>query len=275
MRLDFRVSASASLARDETSELIRFLHRLADASADVILPHFRKGAFVTNKAAAGRFDPVTEADRGAEVAMRELIETQYPDHGIFGEEFPEKPTSGPFRWMLDPIDGTRGFITGLPVWGTLIGLNRDDAPFLGMMNQPYTGERFWSAPDGAYFRGAGEERIITTRKGTPLGDAVLVATTPDMFAPADFERFNALSGAVRMTRFGGDCYLYCMLAMGFIDIVAEASLKPFDIAPLIPIIRAAGGIVTTWDGDDASRGGRVIASADPALHEAALKHLRG
>ncbi len=258
---------------DDPSTLIEFTHRLADASADTILPYFRKGAFVTNKAEQGRFDPVTEADRGAERVMRELIEAHYPDHGIYGEEFPDKPTSGPLRWVLDPIDGTRGFITGFPVWGTLIGLSHDGTPALGMMNQPFTGERFWNSPLGAHFRQAGSERMMATRTGTALGDAVLTATAPDMFSEAEFERFGALSRSARMTRFGGDCYLYCMLAMGFIDIVAECGLKPFDIAPLVPIIRAAGGVVTTWDGGDPSQGGRIVASGDPAVHEAALKHL--
>ena len=267
------LSASLLSWCDDPSALIRFLHQLADASGDAILPHFRSGASVTNKAEQGRFDPVTEADRGAEAAMRQLIEAHYPDHGIYGEEFPDKPANGPFHWALDPIDGTRGFISGLPVWGTLIGLNHKGAPVLGMMNQPFTRERFWNSPEGALYRGPGGERLMTTRKGGRLADAILVATSPDMFGEAEFARFSALSRSVRMTRFGGDCYLYCLVAMGFIDLVAEAGLKPFDIAALIPIIHAAGGVVTTWDGADASAGGQIIAAADPALHEAALKQL--
>jgi myo-inositol-1(or 4)-monophosphatase len=261
---------------DDPSELIAFSHRLADASAEAILPHFRQTGAITNKAAQGHFDPVTEADRGSELAMRRLIDAEYPDHGIFGEEFPDKPANGPLGWLLDPIDGTRGFITGMPVWGTLIGLSHQGEPVLGMMNQPFTRERFWNSPAGAHFRGPdGAERLMSTRKVGALGDAVLVATAPDMFAENEFARFGALSSGVRMTRFGGDCYLYCMLAMGFIDIVAESGLKPFDIAPLIPIIRAAGGVVTTWDGGDPSAGGQVIAAGDPRVHEAALKLLAG
>jgi myo-inositol-1(or 4)-monophosphatase len=258
---------------DDPSTLIPFLHHLADASAEAILPHFRAGSFVTNKAAEGRFDPVTEADRGAELAIRQLIEAHYPDHGIYGEEFPDRPANGPYRWLLDPIDGTRGFICGLPMWGTLIGLSHNGAPVLGMMNQPFTRERFWNSPAGAHYRGPTGERMIETRKAEALDEAILVATAPDMFGAAETARFGALSRSVRMTRFGGDCYLYCMLAMGFIDIVAEAGLKPYDIAALIPIIHAAGGVVTTWDGADASGGGRIIAAANPALHEAALKQL--
>jgi myo-inositol-1(or 4)-monophosphatase len=255
------------------SELIAFAHELADAAGPAILPHFRKSIAVTNKAEHGRFDPVTEADQAAEVAMRRLIEARYPDHGIYGEEFPDKPASGPFSWQLDPIDGTRGFITGLPMWGTLIGVSHDGAPLAGMMDQPYTGERFWSTAEGARFRNSAGEIAIRTRACPVLGDAILASTAPDMFKDEQFERFRTLSAQMRMTRFGGDCYLYCMLAAGFIDIVAEAGLKPFDIAPLIPIIRAAGGVVTTWDGGDPSRGGEILAAGDPALHEAALKQL--
>jgi myo-inositol-1(or 4)-monophosphatase len=260
---------------DDPSTLITFAHRLADASAETILPYFRQDTSVVNKAEQGRFDPVTDADRGAERVMRELIDAHYPDHGVFGEEFPDKPANGPLAWVLDPIDGTRGFITGLPVWGTLIGLSHEGAPALGMMNQPFTGERFWNSPDGAHFRQGDATRLMTTRKVGSLGDAILTATAPDMFKEADFARFGALSRGVRMTRFGGDCYLYCMLAMGFIDIVAESSLKPFDIAPLVPIIRAAGGMVTTWDGGDPAQGGQIIATGDPAIHDAALKALAG
>lgn len=270
------MSVSSFAVCDDPSELVDFLHRLADVSAEAILPLFRQGGAITNKAEPGHFDPVTEADRGSETAMRRLIEARYPTHGIFGEEFPDKQGNGPFRWILDPIDGTRGFIAGVPLWGTLIGLAHDGKPLLGMMNQPYTGERFWNSPDGAHFRGPrGEQRLLATRKSGVLGEAILAATAPDMFREADYARFSALSSAARMTRFGGDCYFYCMLAMGFIDIVAETGLKPFDIAALIPIIEAAGGVVTTWDGGDPAQGGAIIAAANPALHEAALKQLAG
>ena len=256
-------------------ELIDFAHALADAAGSAILPHFRSSLAVTNKAEQGHFDPVTEADRAAETAMRCLIEARYPDHGIYGEEFPDKPANGPFAWQLDPIDGTRGFITGLPLWGTLIGVSHDGAPLAGMMDQPYMRERFWNTADGARFRGPAGETTLRTRPCAALGDAILAATAPDMFKGAQVDRFGALSAQMRMTRFGGDCYLYCMLAAGFIDIVAEASLKPFDIAPLIPIIRAAGGVVTTWDGGDPSQGGAILAAGDPAIHEQALRHLAG
>jgi myo-inositol-1(or 4)-monophosphatase len=251
---------------------VRFAHQLADEAGAAIRPHFRGAGKVSNKA-DHCFDPVTEADRGAEAAMRALIEAAFPDHGISGEEFPDKPAQGPFRWVLDPIDGTKAFIIGMPIWGTLIGLTKDDRPVIGMMDQPYLGERFWNAADGARFRSRQGEDRIRTRRCVTLSDAILGATTPDMFKDGELERFRNLSGACRMTRFGGDCYLYCMLAMGLIDIVAEAHLKPFDIAPLVPIIEAAGGVVTTWDGGDPANGGQILAVGDPALHAATLRAL--
>lgn len=250
-----------------------FAHQLADASGAVILPHFRTRLDVANKETVG-FDPVTEADKGAEVAMRRMIEAAFPEHGIAGEEFPDRPPSGPFTWALDPIDGTKSFILGMPTWGTLIGLLDAGRPVLGMMNQPYTGERFWAAGGEAHFRNPAGERRLRSRPCRSLSDAILATTSPGLFKTEDGALFASLSGACRMTRYGGDCYLYCMLAMGFIDIVAEAGLNAFDIVALIPIIEAAGGRVTTWDGGDPARGGRILAVGDPALHEAALRALQ-
>ncbi len=253
-------------------EFVMFAHQLADKAGAAILPHFRAAGAVSNKAEQA-FDPVTEADRAAELTMRGMIRESFPDHGIHGEEFDDVASNGPYRWILDPIDGTRSFILGLPAWGTLIGLTAESAPLVGMMDQPYVRERFWGSSAGAYFRGGQGERQIRTRRCASLSDAILTATAPDMFKTGDSERFHALGSQVRMVRFGGDCYLYCLLAMGLIDIVAETSLKAFDIAPLIPIIEAAGGVVTTWDGGDAAGGGRVLAVGDPALHEGALRAL--
>ena len=253
-------------------ELLRFAHKLADHAGKVILRHFRQRGDVVDKG-AGAFDPVTEADRGAEAEMRRLIAAEYPGHGIAGEEFDDKPADGPYCWVLDPVDGTRAFICGLPVWGTLIGLTYEGRPLLGVMDQPYIGERFWGSPAGAHHRDRQGERPLSTRRCGALGEAILGATTPDMFKGDEASRFGRLSQACRLTRFGGDCYFYSLLAMGFVDIVAEASLKPFDIVPLIPIIEAAGGRVTTWDGGDPVQGGRVLAIGDPALHEAAMRAL--
>jgi histidinol phosphatase-like enzyme (inositol monophosphatase family) len=257
--------------------LVEFAQRLADASGAAIRPYFRRNMRADNKAAGDGFDPVTEADRAAESAIRDLIIESFPEHGVTGEEFQDRPAQSDFQWILDPIDGTRAFIMGLPVWGTLIGLNRQGRPLLGVMDQPFTGERYWSAAEGAFYRGPdGGERPITVRPCGSLSKAKLACTTPEMFETEEEQRlFRALSRQVRLTRFGTDCYAYCQLAMGHIDLVVEARLKPFDIAPLIPIVEQAGGIVTTWDGGPAFEGGRVIAASDPELHAAALKLLSG
>jgi len=256
-------------------DLLSFAHRLADEAGNVILPHFRARGTIENKA-ADSFDPVTEADKGAEAAMRRMIEERFPDHGIAGEEFASKAATdgNGYCWVLDPIDGTKSFIIGMPIWGTLIGLTENGRPMLGMMDQPYIGERFWGNTTGGVFRSPGGEQSLATRACASLPDAILATTSPRLFTDEQSDRFQALSASCRLTRFGGDCYQYCLLALGFIDIVAEAGLKPFDIAPLIPIIEAAGGIVTSWEGGDAAGGGDVLAVGDPKLHEAALNALK-
>jgi myo-inositol-1(or 4)-monophosphatase len=178
------------------------------------------------------------------------------------------------------VDGTRGFITGLPTWGTLIGLELDEQPLVGVMDQPFVGDRFLGSPLGAELRSisrAGERRVpLRTRPCAALGEALLSTTSPELFAtPADHAAFDRLRGEVRLTRYGGDCYAYCMLALGLIDLVVESGLKPYDIVALIPIIERAGGVVTTWDGGPARKGGRIVAAGDPRLHEAALARLNG
>lgn len=258
----------------DAAALLLFAHRLADASGEAILPHFREAVAIGDKGAGSTFDPVTAADRDAEKELRFLISQNFPDHGIIGEEFGEEGGDREYCWVLDPIDGTRAFIMGLPVWGTLIGLRHHGRPALGLMNQPFTGERFWSDGRNSYFRRGGVVQQISVRECARLDAAMLAATTPHMFSPGvEQDRFNRLSATVRLTRFGGDCYSYCLLAMGFIDLVVEADLKPFDIIPLIPIIECAGGRVSNWSGDDAYEGGRIVAAGDPRLHEAVLEIL--
>jgi histidinol phosphatase-like enzyme (inositol monophosphatase family) len=252
-------------------------HALADASGAAIRPFFRRRLKIENKATGGAFDPVTAADKAGERAIRTIIRRTFPDHGIVGEEYADRAGLIPLSWVLDPIDGTRAFMMGMPLWGTLIGLLHGEQPVVGLMDQPYTGERFWGTLKGAYARSAdGTVKRIKTRACTTLSDAILTATAPDMFTQGnDAKAFGALSAKVRMTRFGGDCYAYCMLAAGHVDLVVEAKLKVFDIVPLIPVIEAAGGIVTAWDGSPATRGGRIIAAGDPALHAKAIKILAG
>ena len=256
---------------------LEFAHLLADISADAILPYFRKPLSVENKSRRSGFDPVTAADRAAERSIRKAVQQRFPEHGILGEEYGAIAGKGRYRWLIDPIDGTRAFITGSPLWGTLIGLMDGASPVLGLMNQPFTAERFWSDGRQAQWRGpTGKARRIRTRACTRLADAILTTTHPDMFAaPADADRFNDVRSRVRMTRYGGDCYGYCLLAAGCIDVIIEAGLKPYDIMPLVPLIEGAGGIVTTWDGGPALEGGRILAAGDRRVHEQALAILRG
>ncbi len=248
------------------------LHDLADCSANVILPFFRSKLDVDEKHEKGIYDPVTEADRGAEQVMRDLINKRFADHGIIGEEFPNKDPDADLCWIFDPIDGTRAFIIGAPTWGTLIGLAHKGQPRLGMMNQPFTGERFWGGANGAFYRrGQDATKRLATSCVDDLSQAVLSSTAPEHFAHrGGWEKFQRLSNQTRMTRYGYDCYAYCLLSMGLLDIVVEAGLAVYDIAPLIPIIRAAGGIVTTWDNGDPAQGGEILASANQVLHDKAL-----
>jgi myo-inositol-1(or 4)-monophosphatase len=256
---------------------LAFAHVLADLAGATILPYFRRRLTVENKHGGVGFDPVTAADRAAERKLRAAIAAQFPGDGVVGEEFAAKPGAGRYQWVIDPIDGTRAFIMGSPLWGTLIGLTHDGEPVLGLMDQPFTRERFWGDRRTAHMRlSAGKARRLKARACRSLSDAILTSTHPDLFSSAD-ERaaFARLKNRVCMTRYGGDCYGYCLLAAGFVDLVVEAGLKPHDVAALIPIIEGAGGRVSTWDGKSAVDGGRVVAAGDPRVHEQALAVLAG
>lgn len=247
----------------------------AEAAARHTLAGFRSGLVVDNKLEGG-FDPVTDADRDAEIAVRAIIAARFPDHGIIGEEWDPKASAGAFDWIVDPIDGTRAFISGVPVWGTLIGLMHKGRAVAGLMAQPFTGETYLGLAGEAVYRRGGEQRALRTSGQTELARARISATSPDIFESAGtVDHFNRLRRATLQCRWGLDCYAYSLLAAGYIDIVAESALKNVDIAPLIPIIETAGGVVTTWDGGPAEQGGNCIAAATPELHEAALKVLRG
>lgn len=266
----------SAAGQENLEEFLAFAHRLADLSHAAVLPHFRNLRHVEDKSGGSGYDPVTTADREAEEVIRAEVARTWPDHGVQGEEFGADPGEAEYCWLVDPIDGTRPFIMGLPVWGTLIGLNRNGVPVLGLMNQPFTGERFWSTSGGARYRGRSDEKQITTRPCPRLGDAILTTTSPDLFASGeDKARFDALSETVRMRWFGGDCYAYCLLAAGHIDLVVESGLSAHDIDPLIPIIESAGGCITNWSGEPASGGGQAVACGDPKLHEEVLKVLSG
>jgi histidinol phosphatase-like enzyme (inositol monophosphatase family) len=249
---------------------IAFLQRLAAAAAGETLPLFRSTSLIENKDADG-FDPVTAADKQAEAAIRALIEREFPDDGIIGEEFGAVRQTSPHVWIIDPIDGTRAFISGLPVWGTLVGLRVDGNAQIGFMSQPYTGELFVADGEKSQLLRDGHAPMrLATRKDHTVAEATLFTTTPALFQGATREAYDRLEGKVRLARYGCDCYAFAMLAAGFADIVIEAGLKTYDIAALIPLIEQAGGVVTTWDGTNAVDGGDVIAAATPKLHAAAL-----
>ena len=250
-----------------------FVEELAAKSGEVILPFFRTSLSVDDKSTAGRFDPVTAADRAAEAAMRALIRKAFPAHGIVGEEYGSEREDAEYVWMLDPIDGTKSFISGMPAWGTLIGLMRFGKPVFGMMHQPFLRERFTGDGEAARYRGPAGDRQLTVRGCAALEDAVLFTTSPLLMSVEDRSAFRRLEERVRLSRYGGDCYAYCMLAAGHIDLVIETELKPHDVVPLVPIIAGAGGVLTTWDGASGLTGGRIVAAGDPRVHAAALQLL--
>ncbi len=260
---------------DDLANLAAFVDRLADAASDSILPHFRAAPSIESKGDSG-FDPVTIADRNAETAMRRLIARTYPDHGIVGEEHGSERGEADYVWVLDPIDGTRAFITGLPVWGTLIGLMHKGRPVFGMMAQAFTRERYAGDGRRAWYRGPdGVAMPLATRRCAALADAALFTTTPAMFKGTDRAAYDRVEASVRLARYGCDCYAYCMVAAGHADLVIEAGLKPYDIVALIPVIEGAGGRVTDWQGKDAAGGGRILATGDARIHDAALAKLAG
>jgi histidinol phosphatase-like enzyme (inositol monophosphatase family) len=255
--------------------LVACAHAMADRAAAATMRFFRTPIVIDNKDGNGGFDPVTAADRAAEQAIAEHLAQVSPDHGLEGEEFGVTRPDARYRWVVDPIDGTRAFITGSPMWGTLIGLLDRADPIVGLMDQPFTGERFWS--DGATSfsrRNRGQPVQMRTRSCASLATAVMMTTDPLLFAPGDERHaFERLRSKVQLTRYGGDCYAYALLASGFVDIIVECGLKPYDIVALIPIVEAAGGKVTEWNGGTAARGGCILATGDPSLHDEILSEL--
>lgn len=258
-----------SVSRPETGvlpDIVNALHELADASAAQIMPLFRTRLDIANKD-ENRFDPVTAADKAAEAAIRDILLKRFPDHGIIGEEYGSHQPDARFTWVIDPIDGTRAFIQGLPVWGTLIAFMENGRPVCGMMNQPFTRERYWSDGASSYYRRADEQQTKIQTRQSPLGDAQMATTDPYLFRlTSEANGFNALKDRVRQCRYGTDCYAYMLLASGHIDIVLESGLQLYDVAAVIPIIEHAGGCATTWNGGSAAEGGQLLACGDPALH---------
>ncbi len=252
-----------------------FVDELAALSGETVRPFFRTALGVENKSRSGGFDPVTAADRAAEAAMRSLIKRTFPAHGILGEEFEAERPEAEYVWVLDPIDGTKSFICGMPAWGTLIALTRNGEPLYGMMHQPFTREHFTGDGSTARYRGPAGDRTLRTRSCAALQDAVLLTTSPLIMSDADRRKFRRVEQAVRLSRYGGDCYAYCMLAAGHVDLVIETELKPYDVLALIPIITGAGGVITTWDNGRPHGGGRIIAAGDRRVHAQAMELLNG
>ena len=257
---------------------IAFAHKLADAAGEAIRPYFRRRIEIEDKGAAkgSIFDPVTEADKRAEAAIRALIRHMRPSDGILGEEYGEEAGTSGRRWVLDPVDGTRAFITGRHEWGCLIALEEVGRPVLGMIDQPVLGERFVGVNGTAALHAHGRITPLHVRACTRIEDAILCCTHPYAYFSAE-ERagFRRVSAAVRMSRFGGDCYIFGLLAMGFCDVIVESHFHRWDVAALIPLIEGAGGLITDWQGGDPSAGGPCVASGDARVHDAVLKLLAG
>ena len=261
-----------------SADTIAFAHKLADASGEVIRPYFRQRIEVANKPmmVKGRpvFDPVTEADRNAEKAIRAIIDAERPDDGILGEEFGEKKGSTGYRWVLDPVDGTRAFINGRHEWGSLIALEHELEPVLGVLDQPWIGERFVGANGKAELTFRGATLPLHVRQCEMLEDAILCATHPDAFhQEGEWDAFRRVQRKARLTRWGGDCYIFGTMALGFCDVIVETTFHRWDVAALIPLIEGAGGIITDWQGGSCAGGGQVLAAGDKRIHAAALELL--
>ena len=250
---------------------------LAKAAARAALPHFRlSGLGEDNKLAhLSHFDPVTEADKGAERAIRALINEHFPDHGIIGEEYGEENTSADYVWVLDPVDGTRAFISGLPLWTTLIGLRHHGRTVLGLIAQPVLQEVFLGSPLGSKLITPAGQKPLKVRHCAGLKDAVIGTTDPYLFQGLETDAYNALRTATKLARYGCDAYAFAMVAQGTMDIAIETGLKPWDIEAIIPVIENAGGVVTNWRGEPVpADAGQVIAASSKALADEALTHLR-
>ncbi|MFD2174221.1 inositol monophosphatase family protein [Rhodobacter lacus] len=270
-----------SFAAAEKAELLATAEALAELARGTTLAHFRPaGGIGAENKVAGGFDPVTVADRATEAAMRALLAERRPEDGIWGEEQGVVRGTSGLTWVLDPIDGTRGYMSGTPTWGVLIALSEEGdttpgAPLLGVIDQPYIGERFVGGFGAARVTGPLGTARLAARPARALSEAVLFSTFPEVGTPAEGAAFARLSRQVKLTRYGTDCYAYALIAAGQIDLVVEAGLQPYDVAAPIAVIEAAGGIVTDWQGGPAYAGGQVLAAANADIHAAAMAVLKG
>jgi len=259
---------TAPLAPTRLAELETFALGLAHSAADVILPLFRADHGLVDKGAVtGRvFDPVTEADKGAEAAIRAAIAARFPDHGVIGEEYGEDRPDAEFVWVLDPIDSTRAFISGLPLWTTLIGLRHRGVPVVGVIAQPFTGEYFVGSAAGSRLIRDRQTWTLRTRSCPDVSQVLAATTDPHLFAGLEQEAYRRFHAAVRLVRFGADAYAYAMVAMGRLDVVIERGLKSWDVEAAVPLLAGAGGQVADWTGAPIGRtGGQTLIVGDPGL----------
>ncbi len=268
------MSDSQSLTTAETKSIINTANAMADAARKVILPHFRSNSLIAENKSLYGYDPVTDADKVAEKAMISELKKRRPTDGVFGEEFGELNGESLYRWVLDPIDGTRAFIAGAPTWGVLISLERiDTGPIFGVIDQPYIGERFFGGLGLAEYKKLGESKNLKTSNVEDIENAILLSTFPEIGTEKDRKAFERVSENAKLTRYGLDCYGYALVAMGTADLVIEAGLSIYDVQAPACVIEAAGGVVTNWDGKPARNGGRIIAASNEKLHKNALEQL--
>ncbi len=263
------------LSQSRLQDLESFAVELARAAGGAILPLFRADHGLEDKGPPGAFDPVTAADKGAEAAIRAAIAARFPDHGVIGEEYGEDRPDAEFVWVLDPIDGTRAFVAGLPLWTTLIGLRWRGRPIVGVIAQPYLDELYVGTSLGSRLIRSGESRRLQVRPCPSLGQAVIATTDVNLFAGAEAAAWAQVRAAARIARFGCDAYAFAMVAAGTMDLVLEAGLKAWDIEAAVPLLDGAGGLVTDWRGDAVGQdGGQVAVCGDRACLDQALVALR-
>lgn len=271
-------SPSTALSSPELDARLALARGLADHARTLTLPLFKSGMVVENKAGGSDFDPVTNADKDAEAALRELIIAAYPEDAIIGEEFADRPGASGYSWTLDPIDGTRGFVAGIPVWSTLIAVSHHDMPLIGIIDLPAmgrAGERYIGMPGRAICEDADGTRTLTARKCPSMNDIILGCTEPlAMFTQGERASYEMIRRTARFSRLGLDAYGYAMVAAGRMDMIIEASLKPCDVRALIPVINGAGGKLTNWHGASAVDGGRVVAAGNPAMLDEVYPYLK-
>ena len=248
---------------------VQLANALADAARPIAARYFRTPVAIDDKTDNS---PVTIADREAETAMRDLLQRHVPDHGVFGEELGAVRTDAEYVWVLDPIDGTKAFITGLPIFGTLIALLHRGKPVLGIIDQPILKER-WLGAEGQ--RSTFNGQPISVRACPSLAKAYMYSTAPIMFPGAYEKPHEKLTKKVKLFRWGGDCYAYGLLASGHVDLVVEASLKLYDFAALVPVVKGAGGLITDWRGKelDMNSDGSVLAAGDAKVHAESMRIL--